>query len=89
MSFEDKYGPWALVAGASEGLGAALANGAAGRGCNVALVARTESKLADVAARIERTHGVRTRSLSIDLSGPDATQRVIDGVEDLDIGLFI
>jgi len=43
MLFNDKYGPWALVAGASEGLGAALANGAGERGCNVVLIARTES----------------------------------------------
>lgn len=89
MSFSDKYGPWALVAGASEGLGAALANGAAERGCNVVLVARTESKLATVAAHIERTYAVQTRTLSVDLSGPDAAQRVLRGVEDLEVGLFI
>lgn len=89
MLFKERYGPWALVAGASEGLGAALANGAAERRCNVVLVARTASKLADVAAHIERTHDVQTRTLAVDLSGPDAAQRVIHGVEDLEIGLFI
>ncbi len=55
MEFKDKYGPWALIAGASEGLGVAFAMGAAERGCDVILVARTESKLAAVAGEIERT----------------------------------
>jgi len=89
MEFSDKYGPWALIAGASEGLGAALAMEAAERGCDVVLIARTASKLAAVAADVERTHGVRTRTLSIDLGEPDAAARVIEGVADLDIGFFV
>lgn len=89
MKFKDKYGPWALIAGASEGPGAAFAMGAAARGGHVALLARSNSKLAAVAADIERTHGVRTRTLSIDLGEPDAAARVIEGVADLDIGFLV
>jgi short-subunit dehydrogenase len=87
--FRGRYGPWALVAGASEGLGAALAKGAGARGCDVVLVARTESKLAAVAAEIERDFGVSTRTLAIDLSADDAVARVLDGVCDLEIGMMI
>jgi uncharacterized protein len=89
MEFKDKYGPWALIAGASEGLGAAFAMGAAQRGCNVVLVARSDSKLATVAGEIERTHGVRARTLAIDLGEPNAASRVVVGVEDLEIGFFV
>jgi short-subunit dehydrogenase len=88
-TFRDKYGPWALIAGAAEGLGAALAMGAAERGCDVVMVDRTESKLTAVAAEIERTHSVRTRTLVIDLSWPDAASRVLDAVGDLEIGFFV
>jgi short-subunit dehydrogenase len=89
LEFRERYGPWALIAGASEGLGAALAMGAAARGCDVVLVARTESKLATVAADIEATHGVATRTLTIDLSGPDAAREVVDAVADLEVGFFV
>jgi short-subunit dehydrogenase len=89
MTFKDRYGPWALIAGASEGLGAALAMGAASRGCDVILVARTERKLASVAAEIERTHGVSTRTLAIDLGAPDAVDQVLSSVADLEIGFLV
>lgn len=89
MSFTDKYGPWALIAGASEGLGAELAIGAAQRGCDVVLIARRESKLQAVADEIERIHNVRTRALAIDLSAADAAATVLSAVDDLEIGLFV
>ena len=48
MTFAEKYGPWALVAGASDGVGAAFAEGLAERGLNVVLVARRQAVLDDV-----------------------------------------
>lgn len=87
--FHDKYGPWALIAGASEGLGAALAMGAARRGCNVVLVARTAARLTATATAIEAAHSVRTRTLAMDLSAPDAVTTLLAGVDDLDIGLLV
>jgi short-subunit dehydrogenase len=89
VTFSDRYGPWAIIAGASEGLGAALAMGAAARGCDVVLIARTESKLASVAAEIEQTYGVQTRTLTIDLSTSNAVAEVLAGVADLEIGFFV
>jgi hypothetical protein len=66
--FVDRYGPWALVAGASEGVGAAYARAIAERGLNVALLARRREVLDEVASSIRSTSGVETRTLAIDLS---------------------
>src|SRR3954468_17658207 len=52
MNFAERYGPWALVAGASEGLGAAFATELAGRGLNLILIARRRQALAELAARL-------------------------------------
>ena len=59
MEFVEKYGPWAVVAGASEGVGAEFAEALAGRGLNVVLIARRQAALDEVAARIRATPGSR------------------------------
>ena len=63
MDFKDQYGPWALIAGASEGLGAAFADECASRGCNVVLIARRQELLDETATGIRERHGVETRTL--------------------------
>ena len=50
--FADRYGPWALVAGASEGVGAAYARAMAERGLNVVLLARRQTVLDELADAI-------------------------------------
>jgi short-subunit dehydrogenase len=84
-----RYGPWALIAGASEGLGAAFAHAAAAKGLNVVLVARRSDELDRVAAEIRQEHTVETRSIVADLSEADAPDRVVASVADLEIGMFI
>lgn len=87
--FAERYGPWALVAGASEGVGASFAEALAARGLNVVLVARRQDVLDDVAAGIRATHGVETRTLVLDLAAPDAASSVTSAVADLEIGFFV
>ena len=87
--FRARYGPWALVAGASEGLGEAFAAGIAARGVNVAMVARRADTLERTAARVAEAHGVETRALCADLSDPRAPARLLDAVAELDLGLFV
>ncbi|CDP87476.1 MULTISPECIES: SDR family NAD(P)-dependent oxidoreductase [Mycolicibacterium] len=87
--FAAKYGPWALIAGASDGVGAAMAEELARRGLNVVLLARRQAVLDDVAARIADRTGVRTRTLAIDLAAPGAAGEVIDATADLDIGFLV
>ena len=84
-----KYGPWALIAGASDGVGAAFAESVARNGINVVLLARRAQMLDDVAGRIRGRTGVETRVLVVDLSAHDATESVTSATADLDIGLVV
>jgi uncharacterized protein len=67
-SFLERYGPWALVAGASEGVGEALARAFAAQGLNVVLLARRRAVLDAVAASIEAEAGVKARAVAVDLA---------------------
>src|SRR5215472_4355503 len=89
MTFATKYGPWALVAGASDGLGAAFAAGLAERGVNVVLLARRQAVLDQVAAEIESRTGAQTRTLAVDLAQPDAAAKVAEATRDLEIGFLV
>ena len=89
MTFIAKYGPWALVAGASEGVGAAFAEGLAERGLNVVLLARRQAALDGVAAGIIARTGVETRTLAVDLAQPDAAWKVAAATEEIDIGFLV
>lgn len=89
MEFENRYGPWALVAGASEGIGRAWCRRLAARGLNVVLVARREAPLRDEAAALQSRFGVETRVLALDLASADLTERITSAAGDLDIGLLV
>jgi len=89
VEFIEKYGPWALVAGASEGVGASYAEALADRGLNVVLLARRQEALDEVAARIRTTSGVETRTLAIDLASADAAASVTAALADLEIGFLV
>lgn len=89
MSFADRYGPWAVVAGASDGVGAAFARELARRGLDVVLLARRAAVLEEVAERITSETGVRTRTLAVDLSDAGAAQAVAAATADLDVGFLV
>jgi short-subunit dehydrogenase len=88
-SFADRYGPWAFIAGASMGIGAALSHEAASRGLNVVLNARGKEQLERTAADVAEKHGVETRVLAADLADPDIGTLVAKAVDDIDVGLFV
>src|SRR3954469_11488311 len=88
QEFAERYGPWAFIAGASMGIGAALSHEAAARGLNVVLNARGKETLERTAADIAAEHGVEVRTLAADLADPDVGTLVASAVDDLDVGLF-
>ena len=85
----ERYGPWALVLGASEGLGSAFVETLAAHGLNIVLVSRRQQQLDEVAAGVRAISGVETRTLAIDLELPDAVTSIADAVSDIDIGLLV
>ncbi len=87
--FVDKYGPWALVVGASDGLGALFAERLARDGVDVVLVARRKQLLDEVSAGIGERTAAATRTLAVDLTEPDAAQKIIDATADLEIGMLV
>lgn len=87
--FANRYGPWALVTGASSGIGMEFARQLAARGLNLVLVARREPQLAALAREMTAAHGISTQALAIDLSDAASTQAVVAATTGLDIGLLV
>jgi uncharacterized protein len=84
-----KFGPWALVTGASSGIGEEFARQLAANGFNLVLVARRLPLLENVAQRLTQQYYIQVRTLKLDLTEPDFLEK-IDGVtRDLDIGLLV
>jgi short-subunit dehydrogenase len=84
----NKYGPWALVIGGSEGVGIAFARKLATAGFKLVLVARKPKPLEEAATEL-RVSGAEVRVLSADLSQPDALDKVRTVTDDVEIGLLI
>jgi short-subunit dehydrogenase len=83
-----KYGPWALIVGGSEGVGAAFARKLAADGFKLILVARKTEPLQQLADELSAA-GAEVRIASVDMSRHDALSRVRERADDLDVGLLI
>jgi short-subunit dehydrogenase len=84
----ERYGPWAMIAGGSEGLGSSFAQKLAADGFNLILLARKPEPLEDMAAAV-RDAGVDARILALDLTAPDALDRLRAVSDDVAVGLLI
>ncbi len=87
--FRQKYGPWALITGASSGIGAEFSRQLAEQGLNLILVARRKEKLEDLANELGGQHGVQVKIIPLDLSRPDFMTSLRPSTDSLEIGLLI
>jgi len=88
-AFRRRYGPWAVVAGGSEGLGAGFARALARRGLDLVLVAETDAPLAELARSLRRESGVAVRAVVIDLARPDMLDHIAAATRDISVGLVV
>lgn len=88
-TFVERYGPWALVAGASEGLGAEFARQLAARGLSVLLLSRRAEPLQQLATELMQRYPVKARVAVIDLAAPELEEQLRAAVADLEIGLLV
>lgn len=87
--FASRYGPWALIAGASEGTGASFARQLAEKGLNLILVARREGPLDKLASELRAAYPIECVTASIDLAADDATERLLGAAGGREVGLLI
>jgi short-subunit dehydrogenase len=73
---------FALVTGASQGLGRAFAHALAARGQNVILVARSRDKLDSLANELKRSHSILAEALAFDLASPSVATRIVHQLHD-------
>ena len=89
QKFAEKFGSWALVTGASSGIGTGFAHGVAAKGLNVVLVSRREGQLREVADELETTHQIQTRVVATDLTDDAFLTDIRQVTDPLDIGLVV
>ena len=84
-----RYGGWALVTGASSGIGECYARALAKRGFPVVLTARRQERLEALAGALRSEHGVDTHIVPLELAEPRATDRLMEEVGDRPVGVLV
>jgi hypothetical protein len=87
--FSKTYGPWAVVTGASSGIGEQFAHQLAAAGLNLVLVARRGSRIARIASELVEHYGVEIDTVTLDLATPDFLEPLLAACVDREIGLLV
>ncbi len=87
MTFKEKYGSWAIVTGASSGIGKAMAFEIAKKEINLVLVSRNQKGLNALATELKTLHNIKTRVVALDLKKVDFINTLSEQTADIDIGL--
>ncbi len=85
----EKHGPYALITGASHGIGEEFANQLAKKGFSLVLVARSRNKLDSIASRLSGTHRVDVQVVALDLMKDTAAEELVAATSHLEIGLVV
>jgi len=88
-NYKEKYGEWALITGASSGIGEEFARRLAQQGMNIILVARRRNLLSKLALEIKQNFKVKTLIVCLDLTKDESYLKLFDKVGDREIGLLI
>jgi uncharacterized protein len=87
--FLKQYGPWAVVTGASSGIGRAFAGKLASSGLSLVLVGRSQEALIRLEEELSKAHGTQSRLIVADLGEASGVEKVILETKDLEVGLFV
>jgi uncharacterized protein len=86
---EEKYGKWALVTGASSGIGKSFAKYLASKGINIVMISRSEPRLYEVSEEIIKTYSVLTIILPADLSKEESVNKIVQRLENIQVGILV
>jgi uncharacterized protein len=90
MTFDQNFGPWAFVTGATEGIGRSIAKELAEKKLNLVLVGRRAEALNQIAGEIRNKSGnVQVKILVLDVASENAMEQIRQATRDLEIGLFV
>ena len=89
IRLRERYGPWAVVTGASDGIGREFAARLAEAGVNLVLAARRQELLDDVANGLARAHHVQVETMPIDLATGSGVEELVARIRGRDVGLLI
>ncbi|MGB3622168.1 MAG: SDR family NAD(P)-dependent oxidoreductase [Ketobacter sp.] len=85
----ERYGPWALVTGASSGIGMSFARQLAAAGFNLVITARRTQRLDALAAELQQQHPITVKTVNLDLSDTASLSHLVEACHNKDIGLII
>lgn len=88
-SLRGRYGPCAVVTGASDGIGREFARRLAVAGLDLVLVARREARLVELGEELEARHGVQARVVAVDLGSPSGVAELLERTAHLEVGLLV
>ena len=89
VRLRDRYGPWAVVTGASDGIGREFAARLAEAGVNLVLAARRKEILDDVVDALARAHHVQVETMAVDLATRSGVDELVARTRDRDVGLLV
>ncbi len=88
-SFNEKYGPWAIIAGSAVGLGEAYSTALAQRKINLVMVDNQPTKMEHLGSKLEKAYGIKTMQIHCDLSQKESVHQIMEASRELEVGLLV